>query len=180
MINLLADNSKKYGIPDIVEGLFPNLPILIAHILSTIIIVLLLSKLVYKPFRQTIKDRRKKINALLDEASSKQTIANKNNADAARYLTAAKDEAKSIVDSARGQADSIKFEIINNAKKEAQNIQEHANKILEYEKDEARESIRKEIIDIAFDVAEKVVAKSISKSDNDKLINDFLNSIDGK
>ncbi|AKU79293.1 F0F1 ATP synthase subunit B [Spiroplasma turonicum] len=178
MINFL-DDSQKYGLPNIIEGLFPNLPILIAHILSTIVIILLLSKLVYKPFRQAIKDRRKKINALLDEASSKQTIANKNNADAARFLEKAKDEAKGIVDSARWQADSIKFEIINNAKKEAQNIQEHANKILDFEKNEARETIRKEIIDIAFDVAEKVVAKSISKSDNEKLINDFLDSIDG-
>ncbi|AKX33714.1 F0F1 ATP synthase subunit B [Spiroplasma litorale] len=178
MINFLE--KPGYGLPDIIEGLFPNLPILIAHILSTIIILLLLFKLVYKPFRQTIRDRRKKINALLDEASSKQTIANKNNADATRFLESAKTEAKTIVDSARGQADSIKLEIINNAKKEAQNIQDHANKILDFEKNEAKENIRKEIIDIAFDVAEKVVEKSISKSDNDKFINDFLNSIDGK
>ncbi|AGR40750.1 F0F1 ATP synthase subunit B [Spiroplasma taiwanense] len=176
MLLFLAEGTA--GIPNVVENLFPNLPNFIAHILSTVVIILLLSKLVYKPFRETIKERRRKINELLDEASSKQAIANKNNKEAVTFLDSAKEESKEIISVAKIEADKLKIGIIDDARKEATNIQLHAKQTIEFERKQAQDEIRKEVIDLAFSAAEKLIETNISKDKNQKMIEDFLNSLD--
>ncbi|QBQ07265.1 F0F1 ATP synthase subunit B [Spiroplasma gladiatoris] len=166
------------GIPEVTQALFPNLPNFIAHILSTIVIVLFLAKLVYKPFRKMVAERRRKINELLDDASSKQALANRDKKDAAKLLIKAREESKSIITSAKQEADVLKFEIIDNAKQEAQNIQEHAKQAMEFERNEAQESIRKEIIDLAFLASQKIMAKEVNKEVDKKLIEEFLDKLD--
>ncbi|AGR41756.1 F0F1 ATP synthase subunit B [Spiroplasma diminutum] len=166
------------GIPNIIENLFPNLANFIAHILSTIVILVLLTKLVYKPFRETIKERRKKINELLDDAVSKQAKANKNNKEAFKMLDSAKEESKQIINSAKLSADNLKFEIIENARVEATNIQTHAQKIIDFERNEMHEQIRQEAIDLAFIAVEKLLNENISKDKNEKMIQDFIKTLD--
>ncbi|WP_342258690.1 F0F1 ATP synthase subunit B [Spiroplasma endosymbiont of Dioctria linearis] len=166
------------GIPDIIGNLFPNLANFIAHILSTIIILILLTKLVYKPFRETIKERRKKISELLDDAVSKQAKANKNNKEAFQILDSAKEESKMIMNSAKLSADNLKLEIMENARAEAANIQNHAQKTIQLEKNEMYEQMRQEVIDLAFVAAEKILNENISKDKNEKMIKEFINSLD--
>ncbi|AHI52398.1 F0F1 ATP synthase subunit B [Spiroplasma culicicola] len=175
MLNLLASTP---GIPEITKALFPNLPNFIAHVLSTIIIIIFLSKLVYKPFKKLVAERRRKINELLDDASSKQALANKDKKDAAKLLIKAREESKEILVQAKSEADVLKFDIIDTAKEEAQNIHEHAKQAIEFEKDEAQENIRQEIIDLAFMAAEKIMATNVNEDVNKKLIEEFLNKID--
>ncbi|AOG60019.1 F0F1 ATP synthase subunit B [Spiroplasma helicoides] len=166
------------GVPEVTKALFPNLPNFIAHILSTIIIIILLVKFVYKPFKKMVEERRRKINELLDDAASKQAQANRQKKDVEKLLISAKDESKQILVKAKTEADEMKFEIIDSAKQEAQNIQEHAKQAIESERSEAQEDIRKEIIDLAFEAAQKILAKNVSSDTNKKLIEEFLNNID--
>ncbi|WP_338985194.1 F0F1 ATP synthase subunit B [Spiroplasma endosymbiont of Diplazon laetatorius] len=166
------------GIPNVIENLFPNLANFIAHVLSTIVILILLTKLVYKPFREMIKERRKKINELLDDAAHKQAQANKNNKVASKFLDTAKEESKEIINSAKLEADDLKLEIIENARIEATNIQTHAKKAIDFERNEMQEQMRQEVIDLAFVAAEKIMNENISKEKNEKMIKDFINSLD--
>lgn len=174
---LLTKSESAPGVPDIVNNLFPNLPMFIAHVLATIVIVIFLSRLVYKPFKKMIVERRKKINELLDDASGKQAIANKDKKDAEKLINIAKVESKEIVIKAKGEADILKMEIIENARKEAANIQNHAKKTIEFEKNEANEEIRKQIIDLAFEAANKIMDVNVSNDVNKKLIDEFLNGL---
>ncbi|AUB31116.1 F0F1 ATP synthase subunit B [Spiroplasma floricola] len=166
------------GIPNVIEGLFPNLANFIAHILSTIVILILLTKLVYKPFREMIKERRKKINELLDDAAAKLAKANRNNKEASKFLDSAKEESKQIINSAKLSADNLKLEIIENARNEATNIQTHAKQAIDFERNEMQEQMRQEVIDLAFVAAEKIMKENISKEKNEKMIKDFIKSLD--
>ncbi|AUM62304.1 F0F1 ATP synthase subunit B [Spiroplasma monobiae] len=166
------------GVPNIIEGLFPNLANFIAHILSTIVILILLTKLVYKPFREMIKERRKKINELLDDAAAKQAKANRNNKEASKFLDSAKEESKQIINTAKLSADTLKLEIIENARTEASNIQTHAKKAIDFERNEMQEQLRQEVIDLAFVAAEKLMNENISKEKNEKMIEDFIKGLD--
>ncbi|QGS51502.1 F0F1 ATP synthase subunit B [Spiroplasma tabanidicola] len=178
LTSLVLQAESTPGIPEVTKALFPNLPNFIAHVLSTIIIILFLAKLVYKPFKKIVAERRKKINELLDDASSKQALANKDKKDAAKLLIQAREESKGIILNAKTEADELKFDIIDNAKKEAQNIQEHAKQAMEFEKNEAQEDIRKEIIDLAFLASQKILAKEVNIDVDKKLIEEFLDKLD--
>lgn len=176
MLNFLASTTP--GIPDILENLLPNLPNFIAHILATVVILIFLSKMVYKPFRKTIENRREKINELLDEASKKQALANKDRNDAMLILKEAKTESLSIINDARKEADVTKMGIIDNARFEASNLQTHAKSIIERETHEAQDQIRQNIVDLAFEAANKILEKEISKDKNEQLIKEFIDSLD--
>jgi len=165
------------GVPDVVKELFPNLPNFIAHVVSTIIIIVVLAKLVYKPYRKAIEDRRAKINELLDDASSKRTLANKDRRDAREILNEAKKESQEIVQSARLEADRSKMSIIDAAREEAANLQAHAKNAIDHERKEAQDQIKQQVIDLAFTAAEKVLEQNVSNTQNEKLVKDFIENL---
>ncbi|WP_027063552.1 F0F1 ATP synthase subunit B [Mesoplasma seiffertii] len=178
VLNLLAETPSTPGVPEIVGMLFPNLPNFIAHALATIVIVIILSKLVYKPFRKTINNRRAKINELLDDAVEKQLIANKDVKKAEALLNQAKSESLLIVKNARVDAEVQKMQILQNAAMEASNIQNHAKSSIEREKIKAQEDIKQTIIEVAFDAASKILESEIDKSKNQKIIDSFIQNLD--
>ncbi|WP_338970012.1 F0F1 ATP synthase subunit B [Spiroplasma endosymbiont of Labia minor] len=166
------------GVPEVVTQLFPNLPNFIAHVLATIVIVLVLAKLVYKPFRKTIETRRNKINELLDDAAERQAKANKNQRDAELVLKEAKNESLTIVKQARTEADVTKMQIITDARTEATNLNADAKNAIVRERQEAEAQIRQTIIDTALMAASKVLGKVIDKKTNETLVDDFIKSLD--
>jgi F-type H+-transporting ATPase subunit b len=179
LIQLLSEESGTInGVPDVVKDLFPNLPNFIAHVISTIIILLVLAKLVYKPFRKTVENRRTKINELLDDAAYKQTLANKDRHDAKKILNDAKKESQDILQSARLEADRSKTSIISSARDEASNIQAHAKNAINQERKEAQDQIKQQVISLAFTAAEKVLEQNVSGPQNEKLIKEFIENID--
>ncbi|WP_026389386.1 F0F1 ATP synthase subunit B [[Acholeplasma] multilocale] len=177
-VNLLAEEVSVPGIPEIMGQLFPNLPNFIAHVLATIVIVIILSKLVYKPFRKAIDNRRAKINELLDDVVMKQTLANKDRKEAESLLKDAKTESVVIVKNARVDADAQRSQIIENATSEATNIQNHAKNSIEREKAKAQEEIKQTIIDVAFTAASHVLKSEIDEKKNKALVEDFIDNLD--
>ncbi|KAF5295617.1 hypothetical protein FQA39_LY12790 [Lamprigera yunnana] len=166
------------GIPNIVEMLFPNLPNFIAHVLATIVIVLLLSKLVYAPFREAIDKRREKINELLQDAIDKQLVATKGVKEAEAILSEAKTESSLIIKTAKTDAEVQRENILKTAHTDAMTIQEQAKKNVALEHDKAESEIKETIINTSIQIAAKILEKEIKKEDNEKLINDFIDSLD--
>ncbi|WP_245594780.1 F0F1 ATP synthase subunit B [Mesoplasma photuris] len=166
------------GAAEIFGKLFPNLPNFIAHVLATIVVVIILSKLVYKPFKQSIDNRRAKIDELLNDAVEKQASANKDKKQAEILLNDAKSESLIIIKNARTDANVQKSQIIETATSEASNLQNHAKNSIEREKAKAQDEIRKTIIDVAFSAAGKVLESEVDNSKNKKLVEDFIDNLD--
>lgn len=176
MLNLLE--ASKAGVPDVVSDLFPNLPNFIAHVLATCIIIIFISKMVYKPFRKMIEQRRNKINELLDDATFKQTQAIADRRTAKEILNEAKKESQSIISQARSDADKTKMSIIEDARVEASNIQKHAKNAIVRERLEAQSQIKNDVINLAFAAAEKLLESNVSSQKNEQLVKEFLEDLD--
>ena len=145
------------GVPEVVAQLFPNLPNFIAHVLATIIILVLLTKWVYKPFRNSVDNRRAKINELLDEAVDKQTKANKDRHEAASLLNDAKSQSSLILKNARADADVQRLKILDEATKQATTLQTQAKNSILKERLDAQSEIKQTIIDVAFQAAQEIL-----------------------
>lgn len=166
------------GVPDIIVSLFPNLPNFIAHLLATIILIVIISKLVYKPFRKTIKDRREKINELLAEAVLKQTEANIKAKKMEELLESAKSESSLIIQSSKIDADVQKNYILTEAHKQADIIKMQANKDIAQQKAQIELEIKTTIVDVAFNAAEQILNQEISKTKNKAIIDEFIEGLD--
>ncbi|ATZ16672.1 F-type H+-transporting ATPase subunit b [Entomoplasma freundtii] len=166
------------GVPDVVGLLFPNLPNFIAHVLATIVIVVFLAKVVYKPFRESIDKRRDKIDEVLNEAIVKQTTANRDRKDAAQLLREAKTESVEIVEKARIEADSQKADILEAANIEASNLQGYAKKSVARERAKAEGEIHEAIVNVALQAASKILEEKIDDSKDKKMIDEFIANLD--
>ncbi|PPE04887.1 F0F1 ATP synthase subunit B [Entomoplasma ellychniae] len=171
-------NSGTAGVPDIITSLFPNLPNFIAHVIATIVLVAVISKLIYKPFRKVIKERRAKINELLAEAVYKQTEANVNAKKSEEILENSKKESSLIIQASKIDADVQKTQIIQNAHNQAEIIKLQANKDIDQKKSQIESELRNTIVEVAFNAAEQILKKEISKDSNKKMIDEFIEGLD--
>ncbi|PPE05839.1 F0F1 ATP synthase subunit B [Williamsoniiplasma lucivorax] len=165
------------GVPDVIGLLFPNIPNFIAHVLATIVIVLVLSKLVYKPFRKAVDARRAKINELLNEVVEKQIQANKDRKEAEQFLKDAKNESLTIIKNARLDANSQKADILESANIEATNLQNHAKSSIIREREKAQDEIKQTIIETAMSAASKILEENIDEEKNKKIVDDFIKNL---
>ncbi|WP_338954911.1 F0F1 ATP synthase subunit B [Spiroplasma endosymbiont of Polydrusus cervinus] len=170
--------SKPIEPSQIINQLFPNLWIFIAHVIATIILLILLSKWVYNPFRKAMRARRNKIRELIQDAAEKQTEATIDQKEASKLLTTAKVEANNIVASARTEAEAKRRQILERAKVEVMKLNEQAHKETQKEKEQYYDDIRKSIINVAFNAAEQLLDKEISKEKNEKLVEEFIKELE--
>ncbi|QHX35605.1 F0F1 ATP synthase subunit B [Spiroplasma sp. TIUS-1] len=166
------------GLPNIIESLFPNIPNFIAHIVATIVIVIILTKLMYKPAKKMIIDRRKEVNRLLDEAVEKQIIASENETESKLVLAKAHEESSLIIQNAIVGANEEKELIQKSAQSEIMVLKMKAENDIEWQKREAKQTMKQEVIDISLEVAKKLIGAKVSESDNEQYINEFLKDLD--
>ena len=92
----------------------------------------------------------------------------------AQQLKGAREEARGIIEEARTAAKSEGNEIVNKAKQEAKLQVEKAQRDIAQEKLKAEEEIKKEITEVAFMAASKILEKEIDEESQQKYVEDFI------
>lgn len=144
------------------------------QLVSTIILFLAVRFFLWKPITKILEDRRDAIDKELEEAS----LAKENSIQIEQELLAEKEKAKAeikaLISKAEHDANVQREAIINDAKEEAKRRLDNLENELVQEKANMESEIKKEIVDIAFQAAEKIVAKEIDREKYMDFINDFL------
>lgn len=158
-------------------GAMPTQMILL--IISDIVIVYILYKLLYNPVLEFLAKRREKIEGQLNDAEQ---ALNEANALKAQYDEKLKDIAKEkseILDNARKVAQDREREIIEDAKNEAGVIKNRALLDIKREEDRAKDDMKKQIIEISTIMASSYVATNLTDEDQNKLLNEAIESLEG-
>ena len=142
--------------------------------INIFILFFALSYLLFKPARDFLEKRRKKIAEELDQAAQDQKSAAEMKAEYEAKLKAVDKEAEAILEEARRKAKRREAEIIDEAKAEAARIVERAGKEIELERKKALDEMKQEVVSIASLMAGKVVAASIDTKVQDALIDETL------
>lgn len=163
------------------ERLF-NLDLQLIHdtvLLSIAVFVMfvLLSYLLFNPVRELLKNRQDKIRDDLDAA-----VQDKRDAAALRQDYEAKirdieKEAEAILSDARCRALQNEAKILEEAKEEAGRIIERANGQVELERRRAADDMKREMIQIAFLMAQKALSASVTAQIQNSLVEDALKEI---
>ena len=144
------------------------------QLVSTIILFLAVRFFLWKPITKILEERRDAIDKELEEAS----LAKENSIQIEQELLAEKEKAKAeikaLISKAEHDANVQREAIINDAKEEAKRRLDNLENELVQEKANMESEIKKEIVDIAFQAAEKIVAKEIDREKYMDFINDFL------
>ena len=146
-------------------------------LLNLVIIFLIAKFLLYKPVKKMLNDRQKTIDDAYQRASQAENEANEHKESYENKLKDAKDEANNIINSAVSTAKAREKEIVASAKDEGERIVMQARQSAELEIKKAEETIKDEIVDVSFELTEKLLAREINEKDHESLIDSFINEI---
>lgn len=154
-----------------------NPTILILSIINFIILYFILKKFFFKKIEAIIDERQDLINSKLDEAEEEVTRARILAVENERIAKNARDEGKLITKKQKEKADKIYNEIIEEAHEESKIILDRARLEIEREKKKAQSQLKNEVVGLAMNLSEKIIAKNIDEEKNRDLINDFISKV---
>ena len=163
-------------IGDVSAKIFPNIGSLIVQLLATTVMVFVVVKFFWKPIKANLDTRREYIKKNIDEAGKLNEEAQINLENSNKAIKDANVEARRIKENAETEALLARQKILNKAEEEASNKLKIAEEQIIKEREEAKQEIREEIINVAMMAASKIVEREINKEDNEKLVNDFLDN----
>ena len=150
--------------PDIAAKLFPNPTTMIVQLCSTAIMLLLFKKYLWNYVLEFFQKRADLIEGNINDAKAK-------NEKASEYLQ------ESEIDQAKEDAVKAKSKIMDEANKQAQEKIEQARHEIESEKLAAQDEMKKEIVDVAVEVATKVIDQNMNTEANKALVDDFVKQV---
>ena len=144
------------------------------QICATVILFIIIKFFFWKPITKILESRREQIDKDLKAAEEAKANAIEIESNLQKELDEAKAKIKEMLDSAEKEANVRKETIINAAKDEAKRRLQNVEIELEEEKKSMEKEIRQEIVNIAFQAAEKIVQKEINQDKYLDIVDDIL------
>ncbi len=151
---------------------------LIAQVLNFLILVVLLRVLAYKPVSRLLEQRSKKIQDSIDKAEADQKAAEETLVQYKAKLADANVKAQEIVEKAEKVARDEHDAAVLATKKEIEQMKATAAEDIQREREKIAAQLRGEVVSLSLAAAGKVISKNIDNKENERLINDFINSLD--
>lgn len=162
---------------DIAGKLFPNITTLIVQLCSTAVMLAVFKKFLWNTVREFMAKRAEAIEANINEASQMREQAKVFVEESEQQAREAAKEYRATILKAKEDASKVKEGILEEASKEAKAKIQQAEREIEAEKLKAQEEMRKEIVDVAFEVATKVMNKEMDSKTNKEFVEEFVKDV---
>ena len=134
---------------------------------NTVTLFLVLKKMLFKPVLQMIEDRQNEIDDMYRQADESNRQAKALQSEYEAKFAAASEEAERLVKDA----------IVRQASAEADAIREKASADIAQEKKKAIAEAKGEISDLALEIAQKMIGKSLDGNDQKRLVDSFIDEL---
>ena len=145
-----------------------------------VLLVLVLGKVAWRPILQTLEEREKKIKESLEQAEKARIAAQKTLGEQSQIIEAARKEAQEILVKTRKAAEVSKDEIVKRANAEAEQLIAKAKHEIELSRDKAIEEMRDLAVELSMSATQRLIGRSLNKQDHESLIEDSLKGIGEK
>ena len=153
---------------------FVHLNQLLAHALSFVVFFFLVraafAAIIYPP----MKERRERIQAELDRIEQSKAAVEDLQAQYEGHLKRIEAESRDRIQQAVAEGQRVGAEIREIARREAQESITRAREEIVLERDKARVELRNEVVELAIEIAGKVVREELTPARHQKLLDEFL------
>ncbi|WKZ59755.1 MAG: F0F1 ATP synthase subunit B [Cyclobacteriaceae bacterium] len=158
--------------------LTPGTGLIVWQAIVFLLLVLLLSKLAWKPILSSLKEREQSIQNALDTAEKARAEMTRLQADNEKLLKEAREERDKMLKEAREATNRMKEEAQLDAKKAADKIIDDARAAIQIEKQAAMKDVRTQVAMFSLQVAERLMKKNLSTDKAQKeLVEEFIKDI---
>lgn len=153
-------------------GIEPSL--LLAQIVNFTIIMVVLTKILYKPILGMLEKRKKEIEESLARSEELRLEEEKMQTRKEKLLSEARKEARAILEEAKKQGKDAEHEIVIAAHLEASEIQDKAKREVVAIHEQLSHDIRHESVVLAGTMAKQLLGSVLTSADQHKLIEKYL------
>ena len=146
-------------------------------LLNFLTILIVGTKLLWKPVMKIIKDRQQEIDDLYNDANTAKTNAEAMEVEYQQKLAAASETGDRIVKEAVARGQAREEEILRKANADAAAIMDKASADIAMEKKKAINDAKDEISEMAMAIAGKVVGRQLTQEDHSALVDAFINEL---
>lgn len=143
---------------------------LVTQIINFVILLVVLTKLVYKPMLTSLESRRKKIEEGLTLTQKlteeKEALEQRQK----KIILEAQKEAQEIIEKARGTGKKVEAEILSEARVKAQGIIEKTHKELLAKEKEMEDKMTRNAVDIATQLTTRLIGDVLDKGKQEALL----------
>ncbi len=124
-----------------------------------------------------LEERNRKIQEAIDEARLGRTEAEALRDEQKALLNTARAEAQEMVDKGKATAESLRKEILAEARVQQEAMLEEARQEIRVERDQLVEEVRREAVEISIAVAEQLLRKHLDAEENQRLVREYLKEL---
>ena len=159
---------------NIVEQLFPNVLTVLVQLCSTFVLFLIAKKFLWESVKKFLDARAEKMQEelALSQQAKEEALADRKVA--LEQLNTASTKSEEIVSAAIQQAKQEKKQILAQADKEAAAVKQRAQEQIEAERREMYASMKKEMVDVAFSAAGKLIGEYEAEKVDRQAIDAFV------
>ncbi len=150
---------------------------LLVQFVNFFALLLILRRLLYKPFLAKMAERTAAIKTSLEEAQAARAAAARQQEENEGRLRTAYAEAAAIREQALREAAEESRKHIEAAQTQARKLVEDTKAQLDAEVRRARDDLRREVSDLAIAVAEKLVHRTLREEDHRRIVADAIASM---
>jgi len=151
---------------------------LIAHAISFIIFLFLVrgafNSIIFPPMRE----RREKIRAEFERIEQEKAEVLKIRQEYEAHLKRLDAESRQRIQEAVAEGQRVATEIREGSRKEAQEMITRAREEIAIERDKAQATLRNEVVDLATEIAGKLIREELTADKHRKLVDDFLAEVE--
>jgi F-type H+-transporting ATPase subunit b len=155
-------------------GLDPKF--LLIQAVAFVLLLVVLTKFVFRPLLNILEARQANIRNDLDQAESRRLEMERLQKDYETRLAQIEDEARDKIQQAIKQAEGIRDEILTKARAESEQVLAAGRADIERDRIRSMAQMRNEIADLAIHAAQSVVGKNLSTEGHDQLISQALST----
>jgi F-type H+-transporting ATPase subunit b len=150
---------------------------LLVQVVNFVILLVILQRLLYKPFLAKMEERTAAIKKSLDEAQAARAEAARQQEENEARLRRAHAEAASIREQALREAAEESRRHIETAQTQSRKLVEDTKAQLDAEIRRARAELRREVSDLSIAVAEKLVRRTLRDDDHRRIVTEAIASM---
>jgi F-type H+-transporting ATPase subunit b len=164
--------------PDTHPGILsPDTTLVILTWVSFFLLLIILHRFAWKPILEGLKVREDYIRKSLDDADKVKDQLAEVEVIKGKILEQAKDKANGIIEQSRKLGNDLAGQIEQRAKKNAEEIIISARQEIEGERERVRNALKKESVQTAVTLAEKILKENLDPEKNRNLINQAIKEL---
>ena len=144
---------------------------------SFLLLIFLVKKYAWGNITSILDARAEKITNDIDEAEAARKKAEELAAKREAELAGSRQEATTILETAKETAEKNKAHILSEANQEALRLKEKAQLEISQNKEEAMNSIKGDVADLTVNLAGKLLSQQLDSEGNRQLIDRYLNEL---